>query len=170
MAALLWLVSDSLKLIQLLRWLQLDSSSEAGPTSGLWGEVTTRVRRMLRDRERKGQEYKTRLQDFLSALQVSPNGVMMLDGESHIEWCNQTSATHFGLDVQRDLDQAIGNLVRDPGFTAYLSRGEYQKSLTMTGRESTPSRPVTLSVQIHPYGRGRKLLLSRDVTTLEQAE
>ena len=32
------------------------------------------------------------------------------------------------------------------------------------------SRPVRLSVQVHPYGEGRRLLLSRDVTALEQAE
>ncbi|BCO27969.1 phosphate regulon sensor protein PhoR [Rhodoferax lithotrophicus] len=170
LAALIWLLLDSLKIAQLLRWLRLDSSADGGLASGLWGEVETRVRRMLRERERKSQEYKVRLQDFLSALQASPNGVMLLDGDSHIEWCNQTSASHFGLDVQRDLEQAIGNLVRDPGFTAYLAHGDYQKELTMPGRESTPSRPVTLSVQLHPYGRGRKLLLSRDVTALEQAE
>lgn len=40
----------------------------------------------------------------------------------------------------------------------------------MPGRDSTPSRPVTLSVQLHPYGEGRKLMLSRDITALDQAE
>ena len=40
----------------------------------------------------------------------------------------------------------------------------------MPGRQSTPSRPVELSVQLHPYGEGRLLLLSRDVTALQQAE
>ena len=38
------------------------------------------------------------------------------------------------------------------------------------GPRSAPSRPVKLSVQLHPYGEGRKLLLSRDVTAVEQAE
>ena len=40
----------------------------------------------------------------------------------------------------------------------------------MPGRESTPARPVKLSVHLHPYGEGRLLLLSRDITALEQAE
>ena len=40
----------------------------------------------------------------------------------------------------------------------------------MPGRESTPARPVKLSVHLHRYGEGRLLLLSRDVTALEQAE
>ena len=38
------------------------------------------------------------------------------------------------------------------------------------GRDSKPSRPVRISVHLHPYGDGRKLLLSRDVTALEQAD
>jgi two-component system phosphate regulon sensor histidine kinase PhoR len=33
-----------------------------------------------------------------------------------------------------------------------------------------PSRPVKLSLYLHPYGEGRSLLLSRDVTAVEQAE
>jgi two-component system phosphate regulon sensor histidine kinase PhoR len=110
------------------------------------------------------------LQDFLSALQASPNGVMLLDSDARIEWCNQTSAAHFGLDVRRDMAQVIGNLVRDPGFARYLSSRDYQHDMTMPGREGTASRPVVLSVQLHPYGEGRMLLLSRDITMLEQAE
>lgn len=169
-AASSWMVVDSAHAGQFLNWLRLDRSSEGGPKSGVWGDITTRVRRMLRDRERQINESQARLQDFLSALQASPNGVMLLDGEARIEWCNQTSAAHFGLDLQRDLMQTIGNLVRDPGFASYLATRDDQSSLTMPGRDSTPSRPVTLSVQLHPYGQGRKLLLSRDITVLEQAE
>ena len=40
----------------------------------------------------------------------------------------------------------------------------------MAGRDSSPSRPVMLSVHIYPYGVGRHLLLARDITALEQAE
>ncbi len=169
-AALLWMVMDGLRVGQLLRWLRTDSPGEGAPTAGVWGEIATRVRRQLRDRERQIVESQASLQDFLSALQASPNGVMLLDGDAHIEWCNQTAAVHFGLDARRDLSQAIGNLVRDPGFASYLASEEFGSSLTMPGRDSIASRPVTLSVQLHPYGEGRKLLLSRDITALDQAE
>jgi two-component system phosphate regulon sensor histidine kinase PhoR len=46
----------------------------------------------------------------------------------------------------------------------------YHNSFTMPGRNSSSARPVTLAVQLHPYGDGRKLLLSRDITLVEQAE
>ncbi len=168
--AMLWALWDSWRVGQLLRWLRTDPPGENTAKAGVWGEIATRVRRLLRDREREITNSRARLQDFLAALQASPNGVMLLDSDAHIEWCNQTAAAHFGLDAKRDLSQAIGNLVRDPGFAGYLASDEFNNSLTMPGRDSTASRPVTLSVQLHPYGEGRKLLLSRDITAKDQAE
>jgi two-component system phosphate regulon sensor histidine kinase PhoR len=169
-AASCWVLFDMARAGKFLSWLRHGAGAEGGSIHGVWGDITTRVRRMLRERERQTLDCQARLHDFLSALQVSPSGVMLLDGDARIEWCNQTSAAHFGLDVQRDLMQTIGNLVREPGFVSYLAKGDFGSSLTMPGRESSPSRPVTLSVQLHPYGDGRKLLLSRDITVLEQAE
>jgi two-component system phosphate regulon sensor histidine kinase PhoR len=66
--------------------------------------------------------------------------------------------------------QSIGNLVRDPEFTAYFAAQDFTHDVVLEGRFSTPSRPVRISVHLHPYGDGRTLLLSRDVTALEQAE
>lgn len=169
-AALLWVLREIWQGVRLLRWLHSDRPIDFGIKSGVWAEIAGRVQRLLRDRERESAERQSRLDSFLSAMQASPNGVMLLDGESRIEWCNDTAALHFGLDVERDKQQVIGNLVRDPGFVAYMAGKNYHNSFTMPGRNSSSARPVTLAVQLHPYGDGRKLLLSRDITLVEQAE
>ena len=96
--------------------------------------------------------------------------MVLLDEEGRIEWCNDTAAEHFGFDPQRDALQSIRNLVRDPEFNAYLAEHDYARDVVLEGRGSTPSRPVRVSVHVHTYGEGRALLLSRDVTALEQAE
>ena len=80
------------------------------------------------------------------------------------------SPSRHGFDAQRDMLQHFGNLVRDPGFAAYFASHDYQRELAMPGRDSRPERPIQLSVHLHPYGDGRLLLLSRDVTAVEQAE
>ena len=46
-----------------------------------------------------------RLEDFLAAMQASPNGVVLMDADDRIEWFNQTAAEHFGLDARRDAEQ-----------------------------------------------------------------
>jgi two-component system, OmpR family, phosphate regulon sensor histidine kinase PhoR len=167
---LVWLARDLAQDAQLLRWLKAgDASTDFGPR-GLRREIADRVRRQLRTREKATQASDARLQDFLAAMQVSPNGVVLIDQDARIEWFNQTAASHFRLDVSRDLMQHIGNLVRDPVFAGYVAGGDYRRSVTMTSPAGTPARPVQLAVQLHPYGNGRSLLLSRDITALEQAD
>lgn len=170
LGAVAWFVLDVARGLRLLRWLRNGDAALAPAMHGMWGEAADRARRLLRSREHEVLDAQRRLQEFLLAIQASPSGVVLLDAQGCIEWCNQTAAGQFGIDIQRDILQPIGNLVRDPVFAAYAAAGDYSRSVVIPGRESTPARPVKLSVQLHPYGDGRRLLLSRDVTALEQAE
>ncbi len=155
---------------RVLGWLRDGARADAPHMNGMWGEAADRMRRALRAREQRVHESQARLQEFLAAIQASPNGVVLLDAQGRIEWCNQTAAEHFGFEIQRDVLQFISNLVRDPVFTAYQASDDYSHEVVMLGPRSTSSRPVRLAVHLHPYGEGRKLLLSRDVTAMEQAE
>ena len=166
----IWFVMDSVRGLRLLGWLRSGALTDLSLGNGLWGEAYDRMRRTMRASSRLIVESEGRLKDFLAALQASPSGVVLLDADTRIEWFNQTAADHFGFDVRRDLLQHFGNLVRDPGFTAYLSARDFLHDVTMPGRENSAAKPVTLSVNLHPYGDGRLLLLSRDITAVEQAE
>ncbi|MEO5672060.1 MAG: phosphate regulon sensor histidine kinase PhoR [Ramlibacter sp.] len=168
--ALAWLALDTWRGARVLRWLRGGGNADAPSAGGIWGEAGDRARRALRVRETEALESHRRLQDFLAAIQASPNGVVLLDAQGRIEWSNQTAADQFGFDLQRDLMQQVTNLVRDPGFTTYYNGGSFGRDVIIPGPGSLPSRPVKLSVHLHPYGEGRSLLLSRDVTAVEQAE
>ena len=168
--ALGWLALDSTRGAATLRWLRRGDASSAPSLRGLWGEVADRARRALRVREVEAADAQGRLQEFLAAIQASPNGVVLLDAQGRIEWSNQTAADHFGIDLQRDLMQQVTNLLRDPAFTGYFNSGAYGRDVIVPGPRSLPSRPVKLSLHLHPYGEGRGLLLSRDVTAVEQAD
>lgn len=166
----IWWLVDSWNAARLLGWLRQSELGAVPNLSGIWGEACVRMRRWIRQSVQQVQQGDQRLNDILSALQASPNGVVLLDAQGRIEWCNQIAERQFGIDAERDMLQSIGNLVRDPQFSAYYAAQDFAQDLIMQGRESTPSRPVKLSVQLYGYGEGRKLLLARDVTALEQAE
>jgi len=179
LGALVWLMIDSLYLGRLLRWLRAEQGRDAPAVvnsldlprlPGVWGEVVDRTRRLLKNRDQQLQESQARLDEFLAAMQASPSGVVLLDAQGRIEWCNQMATQHFGFDAQRDVMQHIANLVREPAFKAYLASGNYSHDVVIPGSLSTPARPVKLSVHVHAYGRDRKLLLSRDITAVELAE
>ena len=171
LGAFLWWLQDTLRALRLLRWMRQGDLATLPRQRGLWGEAGDRVRRLLRQEMRRATDAEHRLQDFLAAIQASPNGVLLLDAEGRIEWCNQMAATHFGIDSERDRLQHIGNLVRDPEFAAYQAHPEHKRGgAVLAGRGDGAGRPERLAVHLHPYGEGRRLLLSTDITALEQAE
>ncbi|MCL1962535.1 MAG: phosphate regulon sensor histidine kinase PhoR [Desulfovibrionaceae bacterium] len=153
-----------------MRWLRAPESSPPPALRGLWREAAHRVARALREERERGRESARRLDDFLAAIQASPDGVILLDAEGRIEWCNGMASRHLGIDPRRDLLQHIGNLVRDPAFAAHLAGRDGTAEVALAGRDHTPAQPVRLSVQMHPYGAGHRLMLSRDVTALVQSD
>jgi two-component system phosphate regulon sensor histidine kinase PhoR len=171
LAALALGAIDLLRAHKLIAWLRDDPDLAAAPAlGGVWGEAGYRALRALRAERERARDSAQRLDDFLAAIQASPDGVILLDVQGRIEWCNAQASAHFGIDPQRDLMQHVGHLVREPDFHAYWAAGDYGHDVQLTGRQDAPARPVRLSVQAYPYGAGRRLLLSRDVTALAQAD
>jgi two-component system phosphate regulon sensor histidine kinase PhoR len=151
-------------------WLRHNDVQDPPEMGGIWGDLIDRMRRILNDQRRQTQAEQKRLQDFLQAIQASPNGVVLLDPEGKIEWCNQTAALHLGMDAKRDLMQHVIHLVRDPVFMKYLTSEIHEGEVVIDGRNSSFQKIVKLSVQLHDYGENRQLLLTRDVTELAQAD
>lgn len=161
---------DTMRAHRFIEWAKEPDTSAPPVLHGLWGEAAYRVRRALRAEQRNVSVSEKRLEEFLAAIQASPNGVVLLDDQGRIEWCNQISTQHFGFDAQRDQMQHIGNLVRQPEFAAYYAGGTYDHEVMLIGSRDSAAHPVKLSVRLHPYGDGHKLLLSRDVTAVAQAD
>lgn len=178
LGAFIWLSIDSFYVGRLLNWLRQEQGQEspsvttiAAPSLyGVWGEAADRTRRILKNRDRQLRESLSRLDEFLAAMQASPSGVVLLDAQGRIEWCNHMATQHFGFDAQRDVMQHILNLVREPNFKTYMTSGDFTHDVLVPGNHSTPARPVKLSVHVHSYGQNRQLLLSRDITAVELAE
>lgn len=157
---------DTARGYRLINWLRGSQEQQAPRDAGFWGELGYRVERSIRLREQGLAQERLRLEQFLSAIEASPNGVLMLDGSDQIVWCNSVSADHFGLDPQRDRRQRITNLVRAPAFVAYLQQESFSEAVSFPN----PRGDGTLSVLLRPYGEGMKLVLSQDITDRERNE
>ncbi len=115
--------------------------------------------RSIKTQKQIVQKSESRLQSFLAAIQVSPNGVVLLDSQQCIEWCNQTAAQLLGLDATRDVGQHLVHLVRDPVVLDYIAAKDWSHEV----------RFERLALQLHPY-QNQALLLVRDVTDIERAD
>ena len=171
-----WLGSVLWALLQLWRAHRLEAWFRSGPDgdpprlAGLWREVSDRIRKVLRLRDREVHTQVERLQRFLDAIQATPNGVTLLDAEGRIEWCNSAASQHLGLNPERDLGQHVVHLVRDPVFSRYFQQSSHEQEVQMDGRSASITQLRKLSVQLYPYGDGQQLLLTRDITALTQAD
>ncbi len=162
--ALLW------KTQRFERWLSQSELQTPLKWSGVWSEIAVRILRHIRIRERQTDSAEQRLQYFLQAIQASPNGVTLLDAEGRIEWCNATASAHLGLDPVRDLKQHIVHLVRDPVFSKYFTLDQHVSDVIIDGPTRSLAQVPKLSVQLHEYGEGQKMLLSRDITSVALAD
>jgi two-component system phosphate regulon sensor histidine kinase PhoR len=149
------------------RWLALPLLERLPEGRGSWDELLSALYRHERDAARRNEDLSDTLARFRRAAQALPDGVVILDAENRIEWCNDTAAAHLGLDPRSDLGQPIANLVREPAFVEYLAAPEP----SMPAPIFVPlGRDTVYSLQIIPYGEAQKLLLSRDVTQAQRVE
>src|SRR5262245_42693404 len=151
----------------LRRWLRDPAPDNVPQGWGVWDLIFADLYRMLRLQRRSESRLTATLEYFRQAGAAMPDGMVILDAQDRIEWCNPVAAEHFGLDGQRDRGQGITNLVRQPQFVEYLQAQHYGEPLQL--RQSRGADFV-LSVQLVPYGDRQKLVLSRDVTDLERVE
>ena len=157
---------DTLQGYRLIEWLRGSQEGAAPRDAGLWGELGYRIERAIRLREQGAVRERVRLSQFLSAIEASPNGVMLLDSGDQIEWCNSVAADHFGLDPQRDRRQRVTNLVRTPAFVNHLQAVQFDQAIQIPD----PRGQRALSVLVRPYGEGLKLVMSLDITERERSD
>lgn len=158
------------KVDRLDRWLNAPQPQSEPAWQGIWLDMALRVLRKQRHQDKLSGVHQRRLQDFLLAVQASPNGVVLLDEHARIDWCNDTAAAHLGLDAKKDHLQHIVHMVRDPAFARYFAQDDHPSDVILEGRASSSVNAQKLSVQLHKYGEGRLLVLTRDITALAQAD
>ena len=165
-----WVALDAMLGMRMLRWLQKGNFSQPPRTLPSWqeyGDATLAVRRKFK---RKTAQAKEKLRTFLRAIQTLPIGVVLLDETGRIEWFNRIAAEHLGLNDPQDLQQHIVHLVRNPQFVNYWMHKQSEQNVTIHGRQYSPQNPIKVSIQTFDFGAGKCLLLSRDVTLLEQTD
>ena len=152
-----------------LRKFTLSDSVESMPLpSGYWEEIFFRLQRLVRNLKQQILSIEKQHNRFIEAFQASPNGIVMLDSEDHIEWCNAIAERFFGLNFKRDALQRINFLIRRPEFIQYLNKRAFEDPLLLD--RMGPSSNLSLLLQVFPFGEQRHLLLVQDVTDLQRAD
>ena len=156
---------------RVLQWLRRGDVTGTPAVGGLWGEVVDRARRALRVREQEAVDARAPAAGFPggdpgfaqrrgAARSAGPHRMVQPDGGRPVRL--RPAARPDAAGRQPGARPCVHGLLQQRRGTGTRSSSR--------ARAARRRRPVKLSVHLHPYGEGRKLLLSRDVTAVEQAE
>ena len=162
------LVYSYINLARLRKYALADAVESMPLPSGFWEEVFFRLQRLVRNLKQQIRITEQQHDRFIEAFQASPNGIVMLDDQDQIEWCNAIAERFFGLSFKRDAMQRINFLIRRPEFVQYLNKRQFEGPLLLErmGLDSN----LSLMIQAFPFGDKRHLLLVQDVTDLQKAD
>jgi two-component system phosphate regulon sensor histidine kinase PhoR len=162
-----YLVYHLRQLEALNRWLADPQLTSVPQGSGAWEDTFAILYQMARRQSKSRHQLSEALARFRRAGEAMPDGVVILDEHDEIEWFNPVAGKQLGLNLESDAGRPITYLLRQTQFHEYLAAHNYAEPLIM---ESLRNPGVTLSIQLVPFGAKQKLLISRDITRVEQLE
>lgn len=162
------LIYSYINLAHLLKYTVDDSIETMPLPSGYFEDALSRLQRLVRNLKQRILSVEKQHNRFIEAFQASPNGILMLDDEDQIEWCNAIAERFFGLNFKRDVMQRINFLIRRPEFVQYLYKRQFDEPLLL--ERMGPAANLSLMLQAFPFGGNRHLLLIQDVTDLQKAD
>ncbi len=152
---------------RLSRWLEKGGSNPAPRDSGAWGDIFYRLEKLQKHQTQSRFELASALGQFQHAAEAVPDGIVILNQQDQIEWCNPASRRYLGLDCVRDKGQYIHYLLRQAHFVDFLNARDYSVRLSC---RSPANRDILLSLQLVPFGAEQKLLMARDITEMERVD
>ena len=162
------LVYSYINLARLQNAIQLNSVEMMSLPSGFWADVLFRLQRLVKSLKQRMRSIEQQHDRFIEAFQASPNGILMLDENDQIEWCNAIAESFFGLNFKRDALQRINFLIRRPEFVQYINKRNFEEPLLL--ERMGPNSSLSLLLQLFPFGNQRHLLLVQNVTDLQKTD
>lgn len=152
---------------RMLTWISGPLDDPVPDADGVWGEFVSRMNRRVKTRRHEKDLLEKALDQFQSALEALPDGVVFMDTHRRILWMNALAINMLKLKPGHDIGTPIEHLIREPEFAAYLLSANYSEPLMYH-----PNRrdPTCFMVNLISYGEDRLLLALRDLTQLEKLE
>ncbi len=166
-AVTVYLLTHLYWLHQLLVWFKKPDLSTMPLGGGIWEDVFAAIYHEQRRHSRSQTQLSSALDRFRHAASALPDGVVLLNGNDQIEWCNPPAEMKLGLSMKQDAGQPIVYLVRHTEFIKYLQDQDFSEPIKL---KSWRNPEVTLEIQLVPFGANQKLLICRDITQIEKVE
>ncbi len=129
----------------------------------IWGLIykeLSRFRSRSRKRKRTLNRFASRFRKVTSTI---PDGLILLNKSSCIEWANPAAGQLLDIVWPRDENTPIFERINDEGLIEYLENPDYTKPLDLP---SPRNKAMVVSLRVTPFGgkKTQRLVVARDIT------
>lgn len=158
---------SGLQLSRISKWVR-NIEAPPPPSVGPWDEVLAPIYRQLRKNRQEIDLLNKNVDSIMLAAEALPDGAITLNAAMQLTWCNQTASDHIGLNLETDRGHSIFNILRNPEFAHYARQQAWPGPVLL--HVQSDGHPLSLQVQLTPYGMDQFLIVTRDVTQVEKLE
>lgn len=153
---------------RLQNWLARHRQSALPRAGGIWRGIHQQLHQQQHRNSKRKHKLTSILKKFQKFTKALPDAFVVMDKGYQIEWFNKTAAQLLGLQPGKDKGLLITDLLRAPGFIAYVDQGGSRaESIKIL---SPLNNGVMLQLHLIPYSEKRHLLIARDITHIHALE
>ena len=162
---LLWQLSAHYRELKLFAlWLSHPTSKNVPSGHGVWTDIFAKLYALRRTDEKHEAQLAEWLERFQNTMRHLPDGVVIMDKSTQIEWANPVAERHFSLNLKRDLGTRLMNIVREPLLAECVQQRRYDAPFKMLLDNKH------LEVLLIDFEDERMILVSRDITETERVD
>ena len=145
---------------QLDKWLDNPTINNLPNGYGVWAKLFTKIYRTETKQKKSKQELFGVLDQFKSAAGAILDGVITVDENNDILWCNKTAQKMLNIIPKNDYNRPITYIFRNSLFKDYIENEKYEDTLKITNQ----SNKLPLEIKIAHFGSKQRVIVCRDMT------
>ena len=128
----------------------------------IWQDIVYYLLKLQKRYQIRYKNLQNKHDDFMKAIEASPNGVIILDNDGYIKWLNHRIFNLLNIS-KKDIGQRLQHLIRNPIFV------EYWQNPNIEGIKITTINNI-LHVKILNIDEANLLFLVQDITQRQKLE
>lgn len=162
---LVWQLAMHYREIRLFAlWLTHPNSRNVPSGHGVWTDIFAKLYLLRRTDEKHEAQLAEWLERFQNTMRHLPDGIVLMDKSTAIEWINPVAEQHFKLIPRRDLGTRLMNLVREPIFATQIEQESWDVPFKFMYFGNH------LEIRVIEFEANRLILVSRDVSEVERVD
>lgn len=153
---------------RVLQWLRHQQDESTPVVHGYHEELVDEIQKLRQYHRQREDRLSQFLKRFQQATVALPDAIIILDQEDRIEWANQRAQDYLGIRWPQDVGQRLANLIRHPKLIEYLKKQGQSGDIYGVTLPAPEDSTLQLEFRVIPYGDNLRLLVTRDVSQIQQ--